>query len=374
MSRGRSACLLLLIAGLCILSAAAAGFANGVSTRVEHDFGPPAQGLGLFGRLRLQWVLESQRDQLLMPINAPGEIVAFSIGSGESAASIIERLATMHWVPDAAAFEALLIYSGADTRLQSGTYHLNGSQTTVDLVKMLQDPLASDLSFHMLAGWRIEQVAAALEASYMPFDATEFIAQAERLHPLPLDGLPLNHGLEGYLFPGQYSLARTDSAARVIEALLLGFDSGVSAEMRLAFSANGLNLHEAVTLASIVERESVIADEMPLIASVFYNRLTNLDRLQADPTVQYTLGSQPDAAAWWPAPLSLLDLEAQSPYNTYLHAGLPPGPIASPGLQALAAVAYPALSEYYYFRAACDGSGRHVFSVSFEEHLANDCP
>jgi UPF0755 protein len=126
-------------------------------------------------------------------------------------------------------------------------------------------------------------------------------------------------------------------------------------------------------LASIIEREAVVADERPIIASVFFNRLSAGMLLESDPTVQYALGQQPDGD-WWKSPLSLDDLALDSPYNTYRSAGLPPGPIANPGLSSLQAVANPADTPYFYFRAACDGSGRHAFAATFDEHLLNACP
>ena len=113
---------------------------------------------------------------------------------------------------------------------------------------------------------------------------------------------------------------------------------------------------------------------MPLIASVFINRLNAGLKLDSDPTVQYALGYNSEDKSWWTNPLSLTDLKIDSPYNTYLYAGLPPGPIASPDLSALRAVAFPAQTPYYYFRAACDGSGKHEFSETFQEHLSKECP
>jgi UPF0755 protein len=100
-------------------------------------------------------------------------------------------------------------------------------------------------------------------------------------------------------------------------------------------------------------------------------------KLDSDPTVQYALAEsagEPPEAGWWKVPLSLKDLQVASPYNTYLNPGLPPGPIANPGLNALMAVAFPAQTPYYYFRAACDGSGKHLFAETFEQHQANGCP
>jgi UPF0755 protein len=152
------------------------------------------------------------------------------------------------------------------------------------------------------------------------------------------------------------------------------FDESISSEMRQGFENQGLSLQEAVTLASIVQRETIIEDEMPIIASVFYNRLRNGIKLETDPTVQYALGYNELQKTWWTNPLSLDDLKFESLYNTYLYSGLPPSPIANPGLSALRAAAFPAKTPYYYFRAACDGSGRHQFAETFQEHLGNACP
>jgi UPF0755 protein len=144
--------------------------------------------------------------------------------------------------------------------------------------------------------------------------------------------------------------------------------------LREGFQQQGLSLFQAVTLASIVQREAIVEDEMPLIASVFLNRLKAGMKLESDPTVQYALGYQEESGKWWKSPLSLDELKVDSPYNTYLYSNLPPGPIANPGLNALKAVAFPAQTPYYYFRAACDGSGKHTFAETFEEHQLNACP
>ena len=135
----------------------------------------------------------------------------------------------------------------------------------------------------------------------------------------------------------------------------------------------GLSLYQGLILASIVQREAVVAAEMPIIASVFHNRLKVPMKLETDPTVQYALGYNASSNSWWKTPLTFSDLEVDSPYNTYLYPGLPPTPIASPGLAALQAVAYPAQTPYYYFRAACDNSGKHNFSETFEQHLQFAC-
>jgi UPF0755 protein len=143
--------------------------------------------------------------------------------------------------------------------------------------------------------------------------------------------------------------------------------------MRQAYGFYGLNLREAVTLASIVEREAVVHEERPTIAGVFLNRLGQEMKLEADPTVQYALGYDADSSKWWKNPLTLDDLAFDSPYNTYVVTGLPPGPIANPSLASLQAVAEPAQTEFIFFVVDCTAStsGSHVFSATYEEHLAN---
>jgi UPF0755 protein len=156
--------------------------------------------------------------------------------------------------------------------------------------------------------------------------------------------------------------------------LTLGYRAKVDEKLRLGFEAQGLNEHQAFIIASIVERESVVPEEMPLIASVFINRVNASIKLEADPTVQYAHGYDQSSRSWWKTPISGADLALASPYNTYANGGLPPGPIAAPSLDALQAVAFPQKSPYFFFQAACDGSGQHEFSVTYEEHIANNCP
>jgi UPF0755 protein len=159
----------------------------------------------------------------------------------------------------------------------------------------------------------------------------------------------------------------------VLAAMLAEFSNQVDQTLRDGFSRQGMTVYDAVTLASIIEKEAVVDEEKPMIASVFYNRLAAGMRLETDPTVQYALGYQEESGAWWKAPLTLDDFGVESPYNTYIVYGLPPTPISNPGLSSLHAVAFPAETPYFYFRATCDGSGRHLFAITYEEHLDNAC-
>jgi len=177
--------------------------------------------------------------------------------------------------------------------------------------------------------------------------------------------------LEGFLFPDTYLVRPTASAADILDKMLANFAARLPADYGAQVGARGLTLYQAITVASLIEREAVVDDERPLIASVIYNRLAAGQRLEIDATAQFVLGN---ASNWWPR-LDGLDLRSiVSPYNTYAVEGLPPGPVANPGLSSIAAAANPAQTNYLYYRAKCDGSGRHSFAATYEEHLANACP
>jgi UPF0755 protein len=149
------------------------------------------------------------------------------------------------------------------------------------------------------------------------------------------------------------------------------FIDEIGAQLANDAAAQNMSLFQAVTLASIVQREAVNADEDPRIASVYRNRLDQGMKLDADPTVQYGIGLQ--NGTWWPQITQADYTGVNSPYNTYTHMGLPPGPIANPGIDAIRAAIHPETTTYLYFRAKCDGSGYHNFANTFDEHVANAC-
>jgi UPF0755 protein len=187
-----------------------------------------------------------------------------------------------------------------------------------------------------------------------------------------LQGRPAGASLEGYLFPDTYYFDPHVTSHDIIDRLLRTFDQRFSADLRDAAQKQNLTVHQAVTLASIVEREAQVPDERPLIAAVYLNRLRLGMPLQADPTVQYALAADPQSVAkygWWKRDLTLDDLHFKSPFNTYQNPGLPPGPIANPGLASIRAVANPANVKYLYFVAKGDGS--HAFAETLDEHNRN---
>jgi len=182
-----------------------------------------------------------------------------------------------------------------------------------------------------------------------------------------LEAIPdkTKYRLEGYLFPDTYEISDEATASELISIMLDGSAKVLEGDFQDKLDEKGLSLHEALTLASIVEREARVDKERPLIAAVFHNRLDNeaMQLLQSCATVQYALGEVKPV-------LTYDDLEVDSPYNTYLNPGLPPGPIGSPGFRSIEATLYPAEVDYLYFVFKEDGTGTHYFSETLQEHNA----
>jgi UPF0755 protein len=253
--------------------------------------------------------------------------------------------------------------------------------TPAEIAVALTDARPPEIVIQIPEGWRREQMAGWIDTQQgIPFTGSDFLAATSPGAPLPPEmryptDIPPGSSFEGFLFPDTYRIALDATARDVAYRMILNFEDRLTLQMRADAAASGRSVYEVVSIASIVEREAVVADERPLIASVYLNRLAQGMKLEADPTVQYAMGFQPDTEQWWNLGLTQADYyNVESPYNTYLYEGIPPGPIANPGLDSIRAVIYPAESPYLYFRAACDGSGRHNFSTSFEEHVANGCP
>jgi UPF0755 protein len=336
----------------------------------ERMVGPSAPTLGFAKRLQYSAQVLWYDGLLTRPADPYGLDGTFRIGPGEGASEVAYRLEQEGFVPDGAAFRAYLIYSGIETRLQAGEFTLSPALTPLQVATRLQDATPTQVRFVVLPGWRMEEIAASLPTSGLSVTPDEFLAAAKS-PPGGFDFLPAGATAEGFFLPDTYVLPRGINAEELVRTMLNNFALSLRSELRSGFARQGLDVYEAVILASIVQREAVVVDEQPMIASVFLNRMKVGMRLQTDPTVQYAIGYDP---LWWKSPLALADLEVESPYNTYKVDGLPPAPIASPGLGALQAVAFPAQTPYYYFRARCDGSGLHLFAETFEGHLQNACP
>ena len=344
-----------------------------IPNQVARLYGPPASTLSWPQRVQYAALLLWYDGLLTQPLAMNGKEQSFTIGMGESVDSVANHLESVGLIKDAESFRAYLIYSGLDTSIQAGDYKLSTAMSAMDIAHQLQDATPEEVTFVVLPGWRVEEVANSLPTSGLLIPPQEFLDATKR-PPRGFDFLADASSVEGFLFPDSYIFSRKISVDEMIQAMVRNFAAHLTLDLKHGFEKQGLTTYQAVTLASMVEREAVHDDEQTLIASVYLNRLKIGMKLDADPTVQYAIGYNILQKTWWTSPLSLLDLQINSVYNTYIYTGLPPTPIASPSLGALQAVAYPAETKYLYFRAKCDRSGYHIFAETFDEHLQNACP
>lgn len=217
-------------------------------------------------------------------------------------------------------------------------------------------------------GWRLEQIADAIDRIPVAFAGADFMAVAGPGAPMPshnfLASVPPGTGLEGFMLPGTYTLQNDTSAVQFRDMMLDAFNANAAAIAQAA-APQGISAYQAVILASIIQKESGDPNEQRLVASVFYNRLNSDKALGATVTLMYALGRP---GAWWPYPSGQTGLD--SPYNTFIYGGFPPTPISSPSISALQAVASPAQTNYLYFTGNCNGPG-NLYAETYEQHLAN---
>ena len=345
-----------------------------IPRKVSQTFGLPDPQLDFSQRALYSLRLYVHRSDLLTSTNPISGERIFSIEYGETAGEIAANLAGQGLIGSAQYFADLLVYLGNDDKIQAGIYILDPSMSSVEILNHMVDANPEDVAFSFLSGWRAEEIAALLPLSGLNISYDEFMVEVQK--PKGDYGLidsTSAASLEGFLFADEYQILRSASYEDLLHALTNNFNYHLPAEYEGLLEAKGLDLYEGIILASIVQKEMVLEEEGAAIAGVFLNRLEADMPLQSDPTVQYALGFDFDSSTWWKNPLSETDLQVKSPYNTYINEGLPPAPICNPGLSALMSVVNAEDHSYYYFRAACDGSGRHIFSETYEEHLAAAC-
>ncbi|MFN3704534.1 MAG: endolytic transglycosylase MltG [Thermoflexales bacterium] len=330
-----------------------------------------------------RWALSTYLDiirtgDLARPASDDPTPQTFIIEQGESLSRIAQRLQSEGLIRDAELFRLYVRLRGMDSTIRAGRFILRPNMSIPEIAQALQRSTAIEVQVTIPEGWRREELADFLEQQ-LGISAEEFRALTSRAstyaYPF-LKGLPADATLEGYLFPDTYRLPEQPTAQDVILRMLDNFNQKVSPLLEQYQAAGGgWTSHELITLASIVEREAVIAAERPIIASVYFNRLRVGQPLQADPTTQYALGYQASQKTWWKKGLTVEDLRYADPggYNTYVYPTLPPGPIASPGLASIQAVLQPAQTNYFYFVASCNGDGSHQFSITFAEHQSKLC-
>ena len=319
--------------------------------------------------------LQARADEINRPISEDPTQVAFVIASGETAISVAERLEQMSLVSNAELFRRYLSYNKLDVSLEAGDYELRRNMSIPEIAQSLQKASFEEVVITIPEGWRAEEVAEKLGQARV-MDSVAFLAFVEQgvgvEHPL-LSDRPPGQSFEGYLFPDTYRLPVNAKPADLLVRMLDNLAAKLPANTFDLASRQGLTLFEVLILAAIVEREAVQAEERPTIASVYLNRLkpgSPEPYLRADPTVQYAMGYQVETDQWWKTPVTLEEYGAvDDPYNTYLYPGLPPGPIASPGISSIVAVLEPAQTNYLYFVAF--ENGYHVFAETFAEHQRN---
>ncbi|HZR41724.1 MAG TPA: endolytic transglycosylase MltG [Ktedonobacteraceae bacterium] len=312
---------------------------------------------------------------------AAGKKVPFEIKKGETTTEIADDLQSKGLIRNALAFSVWARIKGLDRRLQAGVYsNLNSSMTISDIIDKLLTAEPDAIRVTIPEGWRLEQISNAFaSAGLVKFKSQDFLNYTKHIDQFPdkakhglLNQVPAGKSMEGLLFPSTYDIPIDGTATDTIDIMLTTMENTIQQNhIEQDAKQHQLTLYQAITLASIVEREVRFPEDRGNIASVYWNRLTNpkngtVGFLQADPTVQYARDSQASPKQYW-TPLNDVgqNIAADSPWNTYTQKGLPPTPICSPGLESLKMSSAPPATDYYYFLAKPDGHS--VFAKTNEE-------
>lgn len=329
------------------------------------------------------WMSESQSEMV-------GRPVTVEITEEDDGGSVAEKLTDAEVIRYGFYFEQRLRFGGGE--LKPGVYNLRVGMSVPEIIDRVtvpsEEPSGEEeaaaqgntgqqsFSVTFIEGQRIEQNAPVVEEAGLQNGSADYLAAAQDVDRFRgsysfLETVPEGASLEGFLFPSTYNIGEGAGAADVIHLQLSTFESTFTPEMREQADTLGLSIYEVVILASIVEREAQIPEERPIIAQVYLNRIAEGMVLNADPTLQYVVGTPED---WWPVlNTALLEQASGSPYNTYEVEGLPPTPVANPGFASIQAVLEPSGDSFLYFVTTGDGSGAHVFANTLEEHNANTC-
>lgn len=339
--------------------------------------GAPGDNVSLLNNLRYSIRLFRNLDSLQKPMEfSDFPERKFTIPNSDSALDVCYKLESEQYVFSAVGTCDFLTYKGKDRTLSPGTYTIPSGLNAIQVANFIAENSNRDIQFTIFPGWRLEEIAAVIDQLGLEFSAEEFltIAYAPTAKLAQVINLPSQKSLEGYLHPGFYSLEPTISLEEFILQSINRTNSVIQeADPLQNAQSSTVTTDQLITLASIIQRETLEYAEMPTIASVFFNRLAIGMRMETDPTVQYALGFDSATQSWWKSPLTYADLTVESDYNTYQVQGLPPGPICNPGRDAILAAFAPEETGYFFFRAKCDGSMTHNFAVTYEEHLSNGC-
>ncbi len=338
--------------------------------QTRNLLGPAAVDLSDLQRFRILLKWSGCPEKFSEPLNPDVDRFILEIGDQEGVSSVLSDIAS-ELDCDPELLRSYWVYSGADRQIQPGRYVISGSFTVPQLTELLSAAGGSLIRFSFFSGMRLEELAQLIDGSGFSFTGDEFLNAAQNYdpakHPAGIQSL------EGYFVPGSYEMSRSITLDTFLANFVRVFENRVIDPYGQAFTDNGLSLHEAVIMSSMIAREAISESEYGTIASVFYNRIAAGMKFESDPTVQYAVGWDQEENTWWKNPLTFSDLAIYSPYNTYVMDGFPLGPICSPGTDIYETVAYPERTDYYYFRARCDGTPYHNFSRTYEEHVSFAC-
>ncbi len=297
---------------------------------------------------------------LLLFFNSPSRTGLFAsnfvVEHGDSVIRVAGKLRRAGIIRSKRFFIAIVKIRRLSGEIKAGEYRFDGKLKTNEIVNILNEGTVVTVKFTIPEGLHIAQIAEILEREGI-VPAEDFKRASQNPELLRRFGIPFESA-EGFLFPDTYVVAKNLPADQIVTVMIERF---LQALESISFATNTEDeLKRIIIIASLVEREAKIDDERPIIAAVFYNRLMNNKRLESCATVQYVLGKPKER-------LLYRDLKVDSPYNTYLHKGLPPGPIANPGIESIKAAISPADVNYLFFVSKQDGS--HYFSSTYEEHL-----
>ena len=294
----------------------------------------------------------------LLAVSKSQNAQSFVIERGQTAPKIADHLRLAGLIRDRSTFISYVNFHGLRPRIQAGTYSLRPSLSTPEIADILAKGRTQADRLIIPEGYTLHQIR--LAAARFGISQTDFNTAIAAPHSQSfLSTKPVTVDLEGYLFPDSYQIEKGTTASQLVDQMLLTFGRRVGPTYTQAFLAQGLTVHQALTLASVVEKEVSNANDRPVVAQVFLKRYKLGMPLGSDVTTQYA-ADQAGVA---------FNLELNSPYNTRKFAGLPPGPICNPGLSSLDAVAHPAMTDYLYFLAGKDG--KTYFAKTYAEHQRN---
>lgn len=299
------------------------------------------------------------------PLDSSGQEINFVINKGETVSNIAKNLADVEIIRSPLYFKIYLRHQKLQEKLQAGTYVLSSKLNIKEIVDIFINGkiVKNEIPITILEGWTNNDIAEYL-AKIEVADKEKFLKVSHvGIKDFSfLKGLSKKASLEGYLFPDTYIIYRNASEEDIIIKMLINFDKKLTNEMRKDIKKQGKSIHEIITMASLIEKEVQIDKDMKIVSSIFWNRIRDGMRLESDATLTYLLNDKVAAH-------SRKDLEIDSPYNSYLYAGLPPTPIGSPGIRAIEAAIYPDNTNYYFFLTG--SNGKTYFAKTYNEHLRN---